>query len=342
MARVHLSAFALVVVAALGAGGAVGLLLAPERPPESLASAAPVASAPATAAVLDDSRTVAWQPRVTDGLELAVERSGLVTSSRCEPGGQLASGEVAFSLDARPVIALHTGFPLYRDLASGAKGPDVKALQEELARLGYDLEPDGHYGGQTVRAVSGFKRDRGLPHTERGVALGDLLQLPTRSIDTAECPKARDRLASGEVAVRTAAELTALALAAAPENLVAGDRIVVLGDAQAPAVEGLVTDPGFLDALADSDLYRARQQDDSQLLQLVYRLAEPVEAVAVPAGALFGVSGDTGCVTSGGSAHRVRIVTSALGSTYVVPPSGVALTTVQLAEADDRTAGTCG
>lgn len=45
----------------------------------------------------------------------------------------------------------------------GDQGPQVRLLQEQLSRLGYDPgEPDGRYGRQTVMAVEQFQKQRGL------------------------------------------------------------------------------------------------------------------------------------------------------------------------------------
>ncbi len=45
----------------------------------------------------------------------------------------------------------------------GDEGPDVRLLQDELARLGYyQGEPDGRYGNLTVNAVEEFQKARGL------------------------------------------------------------------------------------------------------------------------------------------------------------------------------------
>ena len=50
-----------------------------------------------------------------------------------------------------------------RPLSPGASGPDVAALQEHLAEVGFSPGSfDGAYGPQTVRAVRNFQRDNGL------------------------------------------------------------------------------------------------------------------------------------------------------------------------------------
>lgn len=53
--------------------------------------------------------------------------------------------------------------PTYRDLASGAKGEDVRELQERLVQLGYAIgSADGQYGGKTEAAVKAVQVLAGL------------------------------------------------------------------------------------------------------------------------------------------------------------------------------------
>lgn len=47
-------------------------------------------------------------------------------------------------------------------LASGSSGPEVLALQTDLATLGYELTPDGDFGDVTRARVAEFQRDAGL------------------------------------------------------------------------------------------------------------------------------------------------------------------------------------
>jgi hypothetical protein len=47
-------------------------------------------------------------------------------------------------------------------LREGDTGPRVRRLQRALARLGYDVTPDGVFGPGTTAAVRGFQADAGL------------------------------------------------------------------------------------------------------------------------------------------------------------------------------------
>jgi peptidoglycan hydrolase-like protein with peptidoglycan-binding domain len=64
--------------------------------------------------------------------------------------------------------ALHSAFPsgLAASLRSGARGPQVVAVQYALGRLGYLTSlADGSFGPATAAAVAAFQRARGLPES---------------------------------------------------------------------------------------------------------------------------------------------------------------------------------
>jgi peptidoglycan hydrolase-like protein with peptidoglycan-binding domain len=75
-----------------------------------------------------------------------------------------------------------------RTLRPGMKGGDVETLQENLARLGFNIPADGQYGPQTANAVRKFQ------HTE---------DLPASGLLTR-----RDAIVMRKVLVANAAELT--------------------------------------------------------------------------------------------------------------------------------------
>lgn len=64
------------------------------------------------------------------------------------------AGAVLLEIADRPVIALQGSVPMLRDLASGARGPDVTRLQEALADAGhYHGVVDGRFGALTEAAL---------------------------------------------------------------------------------------------------------------------------------------------------------------------------------------------
>ena len=60
-------------------------------------------------------------------------------------------------------VVLDNVEPGSRTLRVGSKGPDVRVLQETLARRGFDPGPvDGHFGDLTLEAVREFQKAEGL------------------------------------------------------------------------------------------------------------------------------------------------------------------------------------
>jgi peptidoglycan hydrolase-like protein with peptidoglycan-binding domain len=75
---------------------------------------------------------------------------------------QLAAGDVAMSVDGRPVFVLPGAIPMSRDLHRGLVGPDVRQLEIALGRLGFPPGAvDGVYDAGTEAAVTAFYLRRG-------------------------------------------------------------------------------------------------------------------------------------------------------------------------------------
>ena len=87
---------------------------------------------------------------------------GVVTRDGAKAGTQLSNGSIITTINERPIIAFKGSIPAYRDLAVGARGDDVKQLQEALESLGYSIwDEEGNYGEATANAVYRFYLDRG-------------------------------------------------------------------------------------------------------------------------------------------------------------------------------------
>ncbi|MEA2321516.1 MAG: hypothetical protein QOD81_1366 [Solirubrobacteraceae bacterium] len=75
---------------------------------------------------------------------------------------ELGAGDVAMSVDARPVFVLPGTIPMHRDLRPGDRGPDVLQFERAMSRLGIPPGPlDGRYDSATEAAVSAFYLRRG-------------------------------------------------------------------------------------------------------------------------------------------------------------------------------------
>lgn len=110
--------------------------------------------------------------------------AGTVTTIEVADGDTLQSGDVVYTVDLRPVVAVPGSVPAFRDLAPGVSGADVRQLEEFLVSQGRLEEADGRYDDDTVAAVTAWQRDTGMDQT--GTVSGSNLlfvpRLPVRVV----------------------------------------------------------------------------------------------------------------------------------------------------------------
>ncbi|HYM59076.1 MAG TPA: peptidoglycan-binding protein [Solirubrobacteraceae bacterium] len=142
------------------------------RSPAKVAAetAAPNAS-PITVPI--ERRTLATKVIVRGTVRYGAAQAAQLATSKLKQGSdivtrsprrraQLDAGEVAMSVDGRPVFVLPGAIPMHRDLTRGDVGPDVRQLEEALTRFGFSPgRVDGRYDAATGAAVSAFYLDRG-------------------------------------------------------------------------------------------------------------------------------------------------------------------------------------
>lgn len=85
-----------------------------------------------------------------------------------DDGDRVDCGDALYRVDDRPVLLLCGATPAFRDLSVGVAGRDVRQLNRNLHRLGYDrragvrIDPDDDaFTGSTQRALARLQRDRG-------------------------------------------------------------------------------------------------------------------------------------------------------------------------------------
>ena len=116
-----------------------------------------------------------------------------------------------------------------RTLKDGCEGDDVKELQTDLIRLGYDCGrwgADGDFGDGTELALKAFQRDHGL--TDDGVCGPKTCAALEKALAKDEAPAQKPRLVEirgGKCYVRDAPNKSGKALGVAHE----GDRLTWLG-----------------------------------------------------------------------------------------------------------------
>jgi peptidoglycan hydrolase-like protein with peptidoglycan-binding domain len=90
-------------------------------------------------------------------------------------GMTVGRGHPVLRVDERPVVLLYGPLPVYRTLAAGIKGPDVRQFETNLAALGYTgMTVDDDYTASTVSEVKRWQKNVGLAVTGT-VAPGQVL-----------------------------------------------------------------------------------------------------------------------------------------------------------------------
>ncbi|RLP97819.1 peptidoglycan-binding domain-containing protein [Micromonospora sp. CV4] len=115
----------------------------------------------ATSVVVRGTLGFAEPQALTVDADLGDGRLGklVVTGAVPRAGTALDEGDVALQVSGRPVIVLDGVIPMYRALAQGSSGPDVRQLERALARLGHlTATPDDTYDSRTSTAVDRLYR----------------------------------------------------------------------------------------------------------------------------------------------------------------------------------------
>ena len=285
-----------VVVAVSLTVGACALWL-PDRAPALLGSAKEITSAPAGVQEYTGATQVTMIPTVSQTRELVGNASGTVTEDMSSQG--LTSGKTAMKVNGVSVVALATATPMYRDLATGDKGDDVLALNNELARLGLPASAKSttytwitSQGVKQLMSAAGNTSDGSLPLT-------DVLWIPAASVRVGEW--------AGTVGA------------------------TVAGTLKAGTTE--VDDAEFCARVAATQEFQSLTSDMLATgLEASVQLVNPVQALRVPAASVIGVNGSKGCIVSGGKTIKVSIVGSELGASLVEPQGAdaAAITSVEI------------
>lgn len=257
--------------------------------------------------------------------------TGIVTGLSCTPGQPLRSGSDFFSVNGLPVLALSTSMPLWRDLAPGATGRDVTALQAALQDLGSSVRQTGSYDSATTKAVAAAMRDLGEAKPDGTLPLARVAWLPSTQAPVSRCPlSVGTNVTAGDPAAVLPEELLG-ARAQAPATQLAGARDLVVDGVTMPLQEDLTLAADQVQVLASTDSYRrALGSDEPDTLTAAIQLRTPVHVAVVPAAGLR--TGDDGgsCAMDAqtGKTLPVTVIGSQLANSYVQLPADTALRAV--------------
>lgn len=324
-------------LALAGAGALAGFLLAPQDPPPGLEVGPTEHSVEVTSTLFDDARSVTAVPTLGGSGEVSLATSGRITRLTCEVGGEMVSGKSPVWVNEQPVVALATSLPLWRDLGLNTKGSDVRALQNELNRLGYSVNVNGTYDRTTRTAVDKLFVDAGMGKGPGYLPFAQTLWLPMPEMKITECGYLLgDNADAAAPLAKYSTGLTNLDIKIIPTDAAPGERIVRFYDATASVNEDdTITDESFLATVEKSQefvfwLQTQQMGGGPEGLEIEYVLTDQITASVVPPGSLFAINGPKACVFDGTTNHPVEIISSSLGKTLVSFPSGNAPASVDL------------
>lgn len=316
----------IIAVCAAAAGAGLACILLPSPVPAALSGAGELGDVTVTNRDFLDERTVSVAVEPGSVRTLVATAPGTVTGTTCTPGRTIDSGSVVFSVDGRPMLALATSVPLWRDLGPGDRGDDVRSLQQELDRLGYAVAADGELGLGSVDAVASMRGQD--DDVESSIRRSDIMWVPAPSNTVVACPAPLGSSLDAHAPLVSLAPTTGRAVVQdLPGDLLPGPRSLVVGAVTvAVGADGVVTDPATVTALAAAAPHDAAEEEDGPVsVTGALVLQTPVIVGVVPPSALYDLTDSTACVLAGHTATRVRTVSSQLGETFVLPEGREAL-----------------
>ena len=307
----------------------LGLAMAPAGAPSSLERQVQASTAPVAATDFKDPRTVQVVAEQSGPRSLIAGLSGTITSSACTQSGLIRSGTSTFAIDGEPLINLATKTPLWRDLRLGDSGDDVRALQAELNQLGYVAGTAATVTAEMFEAHAALAASLGAKPDRSVIERSKYTWLPDREQSVLKCAVSVGSVVNqGQGIAELPPQVAGARITNLPQTLAPGERTLLIDASKFPTTEdGRISDVVLLNKMASTPSFAASQGSERPgVFTARYELAQPVRVLGVPPGAIFSISATGGCILSSMEIHRVTILGSQLGITYV---SGNALDAVR-------------
>jgi peptidoglycan hydrolase-like protein with peptidoglycan-binding domain len=247
-----------------------------------------------------------------------------VLTEALPPGADVTTGAVLYRAEGDPAVAVVTDQVFWRDLDTSVDGPDVRALEQALADLGYGagLTVDEEFDGETADAVEAWEADLGREDPDGSVDVGDLVAVPAATTVSSRVAEPGDRLTSGSEVLRLTGTGVEVTLDVAADDLGPwreGAPVTITrasGDTSAGTVTAVGTEVADDDTIevvvtADQDGATPALGSEVDVTVVEDRVAG---AVTVPVSALVDGPGD---------AAAVRVPDGDGGSTTVVVTYGL-------------------
>lgn len=258
---------------------------------------------PASVQEYAGTQQVTVVPTISSDRDLFGNASGLVTADWS--GNGLTSGKGAYQVNDRTVVALNTATPLYRDLKTGDTGGDVLALNNELNLLGYNsVSGSDTYWRATSDGWKQLMADNGNT-SDGSLSLADTLWIPEHEVAVDEWNATAGSMVTGGTAIgKIPGSLTKLTIKNGTAS--AQDRtLTIFGiTGTLPANTTEITDAGFLQQVEANDSYQFVDVESKKAgFDATLALSERMRVLRVPAGAVFGINGSTGCIVPTSNAY---------------------------------------
>jgi peptidoglycan hydrolase-like protein with peptidoglycan-binding domain len=163
--RIRVLAMSVVVLVTVGGGTAAALGFGGGTTDKPASSTMPPGTAKVTRMTLTETADVDGILGYGPATSVDVQGSGRITWLPT-PGAAVERGKALYKVNEKPVVLLYGSVPMYRPLAPGVTGSDVKQFEENLAGLGYrGFTVDNAYSSATAAAVTDWQEDLGLTQT---------------------------------------------------------------------------------------------------------------------------------------------------------------------------------
>jgi peptidoglycan hydrolase-like protein with peptidoglycan-binding domain len=161
----------------------------PQSEPQSEPqSQPPKISVAITRSTVPPSSKAAIEPPLTVGRATKPDRTTQTITSIVSVNTVLQSGDVLYSVDGTPIVALDGTLPVWRSISIATKdGDDVKQLEASLVALGFDpshqVTVNSHFDANTSAMVKAWQTSLGVTATGT-VPIGSITFLPALSTVT--------------------------------------------------------------------------------------------------------------------------------------------------------------
>lgn len=315
-------------------GIALGCWLAPKITPHQLQAAPANKTIPVSSEEFYDEQSVTLLPQVTQSPNVGWQGTGVITSLPIQVGVTVHSGQILFRTNETPIPGLHTAVPLYKDLVLNSTGADVGALRDELIRLGYGGQTD-----QSLWNVFDWALHEAMTNWQKNIEVKPTGELTIDSVVWLPQPEVTFETINFRLGQESQTDIGSLqpsldALDLSHIELSHPDQYEIkLGNAKVNIPQdGVITDRKFLDQVQASKQFKAwLQADDAQRnkgLDGTMRRVKAVQAYKVPAGVLYGIKGETGCIQSDGKSLNVKLLGSSNGFAMIQRIDGSRLSKV--------------